>query len=149
MPIDIKKLASDVRSPDVEVQTLALQTLLRMDLELVSADPRLLAEIREGLEKLMEKAEGDSLFFARQCLDHLERVTPSLKPAGVTAGAALSAVAAAGQARDLPAVLPHLRHADARVRANAVEAVERMATPEQLLFHLAPMVEDPADRVRA
>ncbi|MBI4859346.1 MAG: HEAT repeat domain-containing protein, partial [Candidatus Riflebacteria bacterium] len=231
MPIDLKKLAQDVLHSDVDLRILAMQTLLRLEGELVRASSTLIGEIRRDLEKLVAETDGDSKFFARQCLDHINKLSPTAgqqKPAesGRTArpappgppepprpvaaqapsppppppqqattdlgllqtgdkaaqlatlgqvaqqklraaapkvtallgaktadaevlAAALSCLAKIGQAADLAQVQPLLKHADGRVRANAVEVVEALAPKEQQVSWLSPLAEDPVDRVRA
>ena len=74
MPIDLKKLAQDVVHSDSELQVLALQTLLRMEQDLVEASADVLVGLRGDLTRLAASGIGDSRFFARQCLDHIDRV---------------------------------------------------------------------------
>ena len=79
MPIDLKKLARDVVHADVELQVLALQTLLRIDHEVVDCPADVLSSLRTDLTRLAAQGAGDSRFFARQCLDHIDRVRAQAK----------------------------------------------------------------------
>lgn len=60
----------------------------------------------------------------------------------------ISALTAVGTKDDVPRLRPFLGHPDGRVRANAVETVERIGTPLQLLIFVAPLTRDFNKRAR-
>lgn len=70
-------------------------------------------------------------------------------PSGdVELATAVSQMIAVGEPPDLELLRPLLKHADARVRSNAAEAVERVAEEKQTAELLAPLMADPNNRVR-
>lgn len=172
MPIDLKKLAQDVVHADVELQVLALQTLLRVDdHEVVACPADVLSGLRNDLSRIAVSGAGDSRFFARQCLDHIDRLRsapaapaprPSTKlsrPEALTQlgsatdpeaiASTLAALVSVGEPIDAKLALGFLKHKDARVRANAVEVVEALAPKDKQVALLAGLSSDPENRVRA
>ncbi len=69
-------------------------------------------------------------------------------PDSLTLASALSALRVVGTREDLEEAQRFLVHRNDRVRANAVETVERLGTREDILSQLAPMANDRDNRVR-
>lgn len=171
MPIDLKKLAQDVVHADVELQVLALQTLLRIiDQDAVDYPADVLAGLRSDLSRIATHGNGDSRFFARQCLDQIDRLrekgaSPArplealTRPEALTRlgsttdpgelASTLAALVAVGEPVDAKLALGFLKHKDARVRANAVEVVEALAPKDKQVALLAGLASDTDNRVRA
>jgi hypothetical protein len=66
-----------------------------------------------------------------------------------TQAAVIGQLGRIGDKQDLGVLRPFLSSADGRVRANAIEALERLATPPEVFAVLLPHLKDPDSRARA
>ncbi|MBI4869827.1 MAG: HEAT repeat domain-containing protein [Candidatus Wallbacteria bacterium] len=92
----------------------------------------------------LQQIEAEKLTGAR--LEVLEALEGEKEP--IVVSAALSALSVVGTSEELGLVRRFLGHKNDRVRANAVEAVERLGSSEQVLTLLAPLANDRDNRVR-
>jgi HEAT repeat protein len=98
--------------------------------------PRKVFRLQEIEQKVLREARGEVL----------EAFTGA--PDSLTIASALSALKVVGTPEDLEEARRFLVHRNDRVRANAVEAVERLGTHDDILGQLAPMANDRDNRVR-
>ncbi|MBI2943088.1 MAG: HEAT repeat domain-containing protein [Candidatus Wallbacteria bacterium] len=92
----------------------------------------------------LQQIETERLTAARP--EVLEALEGEKEP--IVVSAALSALSVIGTSEELGLVRRFLGHKNDRVRANAVEAVERLGSSEQVLTLLAPLANDRDNRVR-
>ena len=174
MAINIRRINRDLSSPDVDIRMLALNTVLRLSKDNVEETDHM-HELRVFLIDLGNAEDVEESFLARKGANHLTELMVGMKimerppaPDSVPDKSPAEIAKALGTADDPPEIAQllgtaarhhqpeltnhvarFLQHQDARVRANAVEAVFANARPEIATALLVPHVQDPHNRVRA